>query len=175
MADYCGSAGGPGHYVFVGDLIVAKLRINLINRNYARLWSGQAVSTVGDYVFDTTLVLWVGTVLAKGRTWAPIAVSGILLAAGLKSAPPEFIGRVIAVFNPVNQMASMLSIVFAGWLAGTVLLGFHATIAGIHFGPIDVIFTGAGILILAASLCGAAALPRDEATVTTPVVSRAAV
>lgn len=47
---------------------MAKLRVNLINRNYARLWSGQAVSTIGDYVFDTTLVLWVGTVLAKGRT-----------------------------------------------------------------------------------------------------------
>jgi hypothetical protein len=29
----------------------------LINRSYARLWAGQAVSTVGDYVFDTTLVL----------------------------------------------------------------------------------------------------------------------
>lgn len=29
----------------------------LINRNYARLRHGQAVSTVGDYVFDTTLVL----------------------------------------------------------------------------------------------------------------------
>ena len=44
----------------------------LINRNYARLWYGQAVSLVGDFVFDTTLVLWVGTVLlrASRRNWA---------------------------------------------------------------------------------------------------------
>lgn len=55
----------------------------LINRQYARLWFGQAVSTIGDTVFDTTLVLWVATVLGKGKTWAPAAVSGILLAVGI--------------------------------------------------------------------------------------------
>jgi hypothetical protein len=33
------------------------LRTALINRNYARLWYGQAISTVGDYMFDTTVVL----------------------------------------------------------------------------------------------------------------------
>ena len=32
----------------------------LINRSYARLWCGQAVSAVGDTVFATTLVVWVG-------------------------------------------------------------------------------------------------------------------
>src|SRR5215472_13023211 len=30
----------------------------LVNNNYARLWFGQAVSQVGDFVFDTTLVVW---------------------------------------------------------------------------------------------------------------------
>jgi MFS family permease len=59
-----------------------RLREALINRNYARLWYGQAVSTVGDYVFDTTLLLWVATVLAKGKPWAPFAVSGVVLAVG---------------------------------------------------------------------------------------------
>ena len=41
----------------------------LINRNYAKLWYGQAVSAVGDCVFGTTLVLWVSQVLASGRSW----------------------------------------------------------------------------------------------------------
>ncbi len=58
-------------------------RTTLINRDFARLWYGQAISTVGNYVFDTTLVLWVAAVLAKGKPWAPAAVSGILLVAGL--------------------------------------------------------------------------------------------
>ena len=57
------------------------LQRTLINRNYARLWYGQAVSAVGDTVFGTTLVLWVSQVLAQGRAWAPAAVSGILVAA----------------------------------------------------------------------------------------------
>ena len=54
----------------------------LVNRNYAKLWYGQAVSAIGDTVFGTTLVLWVSQVLARGSPWAPAAVSGILVAAG---------------------------------------------------------------------------------------------
>jgi len=54
----------------------------LINPDYARLWYGQAVSTLGDVVFSTTLVLWVGTVLGRGKPWAPAAVSGVLVAVG---------------------------------------------------------------------------------------------
>jgi MFS family permease len=57
-------------------------RPNLINSAYTRLWYGQAISSVGDAVFSTTLVLWVATVLARGKPWAPAAVSGVLLAAG---------------------------------------------------------------------------------------------
>ena len=53
----------------------------LINRDFARLWYGQAISSVGDYVFDTTLVLWVAVELGAGKAWAPAAVSGLLLAA----------------------------------------------------------------------------------------------
>jgi hypothetical protein len=58
------------------------LQRTLINRNYAKLWYGQAVSAIGDTVFGTTLVLWVSQVLARGLSWAPAAVSGILVAAG---------------------------------------------------------------------------------------------
>ncbi|GIL27542.1 MFS transporter [Actinocatenispora comari] len=49
------------------------------NRNFVRLWTGQAVSIVGDFVFDTTLTLWIGVVLLRGRTFAPAAVSGLLI------------------------------------------------------------------------------------------------
>ncbi|GAA1220052.1 MFS transporter [Kitasatospora nipponensis] len=51
----------------------------LINRNFTLLWSGQAVSQTGDFVFDTTLTLWVGTQLLAGSANAPAAVSGLLI------------------------------------------------------------------------------------------------
>jgi MFS family permease len=53
----------------------------LINRNYARLWGGQLVSNLGDFVFDITLIVWIAAQLAKGQPWAPLAVSGVFLAA----------------------------------------------------------------------------------------------
>ncbi len=51
------------------------------NRNWHRLWLAQAVSLTGDSVFDITIMLWVATVLAKDQPWAPVAASGVLIAA----------------------------------------------------------------------------------------------
>jgi MFS family permease len=65
------------------------------NHNWRRLWAGQAVSLVGDYVFNTTVVLWVGTVIAAGRPWAPAAVSGMLIAAAV---PVLLVGPVAGVY-----------------------------------------------------------------------------
>ncbi|WP_431906831.1 MFS transporter [Micromonospora carbonacea] len=90
----------------------------LINREYARLWCGQAVSMVGDYVFSTTLVLWVATVLAKDQPWGPAAVSGILLSV---SAAVLGVGPVAGVFvDRWNALRTMLGTeVIRG---GTVML-----------------------------------------------------
>jgi MFS family permease len=52
----------------------------LVNGQFARLWMAGAVSSVGDVVFDTTVLLWIATVLAKGESWAPAAASGVLIA-----------------------------------------------------------------------------------------------
>src|SRR5205085_2415498 len=67
----------------------------LINRNFALLWSGQIISIVGDFVFETTLILWIVTLIAQGQPWASLAVSGILLAASL---PAFIIGPIAGVF-----------------------------------------------------------------------------
>jgi MFS family permease len=77
--------GGLGHLA----------QVVFINRNFALLWWGQAISSVGDYAWDTALVLWIATFLAKGRSWAPLAVSGVLLAAAL---PQIVVGPVAGVF-----------------------------------------------------------------------------
>ena len=57
--------------------------MQLINRNFTRLFIGQAVSSVGNYVFDTTLVLWISTKLLAGKSYAPAAVSGLMVAIAL--------------------------------------------------------------------------------------------
>jgi len=66
-----------------------------INRNFAFLWGGQAVSVIGDAVFRTMLILWTTTVLARGQTWAPLVVSGVLLAS---SVPTFLLGPAAGVF-----------------------------------------------------------------------------
>jgi MFS family permease len=53
----------------------------LVNRDFARLWYGQAISSVGDFVFDTTLIIWITYDLLPHSGWAPAAVSGLMLCA----------------------------------------------------------------------------------------------
>ncbi len=67
----------------------------LINRDFALLWGGQAVSNLGDWVFNTTLLLWIATGLARGQSWAPLAVGGVLAA---RSAPTLLVGPLAGVF-----------------------------------------------------------------------------
>ncbi len=77
-----------------------------INRNYALLWSADLISIAGDYLFDTTLVLWIVTRLARGEAWAPLAVSGVLLAAAL---PTFLVGPFAGVFvDRWNKRRTML-------------------------------------------------------------------
>ncbi|MFL5659818.1 MAG: MFS transporter [Ktedonobacteraceae bacterium] len=67
----------------------------LINRNFALLWSGQAISILGDIVFDTTLVLWIANRIALNESWAPLAVSGVVFATSL---PAFVLGPIAGVF-----------------------------------------------------------------------------
>ena len=141
---------------------VPSLRRALVNRNYAKLWYGQAVSAVGDTVFGTTLVLWVSQVLARGSPWAPAAVSGILVAAG---AAVALVGPVAGVFvDRWNRKSTMMrteairAVMVAGltglsfvpvrdlpigmWLAAVYLVVFVLNAAGQFFNPARFATTG---------------------------------
>lgn len=79
----------------------------LINKRYARLWFGGAISIVGDYVFDTTVLLWIATIIAKGKPWAPAAAGGVLVAA---TVPILLIGPFAGVFvDRWNARRTMLT------------------------------------------------------------------
>lgn len=76
-------------------------------------------------------------------TTAVIVTAGPL---ALDSTSREFVGRVTAVINPLGRLAALISVALAGALVSTVLHGFHASVLGIEFGPVDTIFSGMGLL-----------------------------
>jgi Na+/melibiose symporter-like transporter len=127
----------------------------IINRDFTRLWYGQAVSKVGDYVFNTTLVLWIATKLGNGKSWAPIAVSGVLISGLLAMfaiAPAAGVfadrwnrkrtmlrmdavravlvgGLAIVSFLPADKLPVGI------WLAVIYAVVFAVNAAGTFFGP----------------------------------------
>jgi len=66
-----------------------------INRAFALLWAGQTVSNLGDWIFNTTLMLWIALGLGHHQPWAPAAVSGVLIA---RFVPTLLIGPLAGVF-----------------------------------------------------------------------------
>ena len=62
----------------------------LINRNFRLLAIGQAISNMGDFVFSTTLLIWVFVL-----THSAAAVSGVLIAQYL---PVFLLGPIAGVF-----------------------------------------------------------------------------
>ncbi|TDU89094.1 Na+/melibiose symporter-like transporter [Kribbella voronezhensis] len=93
----------------------------LVNRDFARLWYGQAVSSIGDYVFDTTLTLWIATELLAHSHWAPAAVSGLMLCAFLATM---VVGPMAGVFVDRWSLRRTLlrSEVIRGLVVGTLAL-----------------------------------------------------
>lgn len=83
-----------------------------------------------------------------GATFAVMEVAETPLL--LRAAPPEYVGRVVAILLPAYSVSDTVSALTAGWLASTVLFGLHAHILGTSFGPIDTIFAGAALLTLVA-------------------------
>jgi MFS family permease len=66
-----------------------------INRNFTWLWIGQSISNLGDMIFDTTLMLWIATIIARNQSWAPLASSGVLVVTAL---PTVVLGPLAGVF-----------------------------------------------------------------------------
>jgi MFS family permease len=70
----------------------------------------------------------------------------------LHVTPRELVGRVTAVMEPAITLASVVSMVVVGALDSTVLAGFHTTLLGIDFGPVDTIYTIMALLTIVAGV-----------------------
>jgi MFS family permease len=86
---------------------------------------------------------------------AGVAQAALNVAVGpllLQSTPREMIGRVSSILNPVITVATLVGAALGGYLDSTLLHGFSATLLGVHFGPVDTILTGAGVIALVGAL-----------------------
>lgn len=114
----------------------------------ARVFSyGLLLGGVGITLYSRSTVLWVALVMLF---LTAVPVSGVNSMTGpllFRETPKEMVGRVVGVINPVQEVASFGSIAIATWLASTVLSDLDAHVLGVHFGTIDTIFFGGGIVI----------------------------
>lgn len=100
-------------------------RMRLINGDFTRLFYGQTISFIGDYVFDTTLVLWISTELITDSDLGPAAVSGVMIAI---AAGVLLVGPVAGVFvdrwdnRRTMMVADAIRAVLVGLLAVVMLL-----------------------------------------------------
>ena len=70
----------------------------------------------------------------------------------LRATPRAMLGRVNSVIDPMQMLASLISVALSGYLASTILQNFRQSILGITLGPIDTIFTASALLILLGGL-----------------------
>jgi len=66
-----------------------------INHKFSLLWIGRTISITGDFFFNTTMILWFTTNIARGQSWAPLAISGVALA---EIIPTLVVGPIAGVF-----------------------------------------------------------------------------
>jgi MFS family permease len=99
------------------------------------------------------ILLFIGGVL---QALLNVAIGPMLL----HVTPRELIGRVVSIIQPAATLSSLLSIAVSGYLASTLLVDFHTRLLGITLGPIDTIFTVAGLLALISGLYSLTSLGR---------------
>jgi MFS family permease len=123
---------------------------------------GLALVGVGLVAYARVGSLW-AAVLVIALMGVPLgAINTAMSPILLRATPQEYIGRTISTFGPVQQLASMLSALGAGWLMSTGWREFHHTAAGISFGPIDTIYLIGGLAIVISGLYATLALRRPD-------------
>jgi MFS family permease len=101
-----------------------------VNRDFVLLWTGETVSILGDFIFETTLVVWIAAIIARGQAWAPLAVSGVFIAA---SAPAMLFAPVAGAL--VDRMGKRAVMLAGAALSALVTLGLALATGFVRMGP----------------------------------------
>jgi predicted MFS family arabinose efflux permease len=144
----------------------AGLRFFARNRVLLAISSGVIIAMMGLGAVNVLLVFFVtgnlhapaGWLGPMGATFGAGMVTGALASGWVSGRTGA--GRVMGVFNPLQQLAAIASMGLAGLLASTVLRGLHVVLAGVRFGTVDSIFGAGALLVLAAGLAVFAPLRR---------------
>ncbi|HEY1352147.1 MAG TPA: MFS transporter [Ktedonobacteraceae bacterium] len=92
------------------------------------------------------------------------AINVVVAPLVLHTTPPELVGRISSVLGLVLSLAAALSFSLAGYLDGALLRSFHASVLGLALGPVDTIYLGTGLLVLAGGFYALVALRRLSLT-----------
>lgn len=65
----------------------------------------------------------------------------------LRETPPDMMGRMMSIFQPIMNLAILVATGIIGYLAGVTLRGFSATWQGMTFGAVDTIWLAGGALM----------------------------
>ena len=76
----------------------------------------------------------------------------------LRATPRDLLGRVNAVIGPAMSAGILIGTALAGYLASVTLRGLHVAFAGTIFGPVDTIYTFAGLLFVVGAVAAVVGL-----------------
>jgi MFS family permease len=107
---------------------------------------------IGMAAYSRSTTLWVAVVILFLLGIPLAGVNSMIGPMVYREVPPDLLGRVLGLLNPVQQIASGAAIVLSTWLASTVLRSLDASALGTHFGPVDTIFLAGGVLVVAVGL-----------------------
>ena len=96
--------------------------------------------------------------------FAGIPFSALDVAAGpllLYATPKHLVARISALFAPITTVATLLGSLVAGYL-DVQFQHFHITLFALSFGPVDTIFTLAGLLLFAGGIYAMVSLRRSN-------------
>jgi MFS family permease len=107
---------------------------------------------IGMAAYSRSTTLWVAVVILFVIGIPLAGVNSMIGPMVFREVPPDLLGRVLGLLNPVQEVASATAIVLSTWLASTVLRSLDARALGTHFGPVDTIFLAGGVLVVVVGL-----------------------
>jgi len=151
---------GPGYYGILdaaigAGLVLGSVVFAVVGRRLpaSRVFSvGLVCIGIGMAAYSRSTVVWVAVVILFVLGFPLAGVNSMIGPMVFREVPPDLLGRVLGLLNPVQEIASASAMVLSTWLASTVLRSLNVRALGTHFGPIDTVFFAGGVLIVAVGL-----------------------
>jgi MFS family permease len=121
-------------------------------------WLGLVLAGLGIVWFSRTGTLALALVALFVCGLMAGAINAVISPLLLGATPQHMLGRVIAVINPAQLLAGIISLGLSSLLATTVLAHLHAVVGGVTFNTYGAIFGAAGLIIVIAGLASIAPL-----------------